>query len=137
MSYLIKIGYPAFMLVVLGISSCASEKAQSDMEIKALQNISVDSVKVIEMIPDKGQIVVSIKGVLPNPAYEIQKIDTRIDKGKIQIFPHVYHDPNKVVIQMMIPFEKKVVVSGLLKKKKYEIRVANKVYVRKFSLQPK
>ncbi len=137
MSYLIKIEYLAFLLIVLGISSCASKKAQSDMEIKALQSISIDSVKVTEMIPDKGEIVISIKGVLPNPAYEIQKIETRIDKGKIQIIPHVYHDLNKVVIQMMIPFEKKVVVAGLVKKKKYEIRVANKVYVKKFALQPK
>lgn len=131
------IKFAAFALGVFLLASCASKKAQSDMKIKASQNISIDSVKVIETIPDKGQIVISIKGVLPNPAYEIQKIETRIDKGKIQIIPHVYHDPNKVVIQLMIPFEKKVVVSGLVKKKKYEIKVANKVYVKKFTLQSK
>lgn len=137
MSYIIRIKHLAIFLVLLGILSCASEKAQSDMEIKSLQGVSVDSVKVIEMMPDKGEIVISIKGILPNPAYEIKKIETRIDKGKIQIIPHVYHDPNKVVIQMMIPYEKKVVVSGLKKKKKYEIKVANKVYVKKVTLRSK
>ncbi len=137
MSYLIKTGYLAFIFVVLGISFCASEKTQSGVENQTMQNISIDSVKVTEMIPDKGRIVVSIKGFLPNPAYEIQKIKVTIDKNKIQITPHVFHDPNKVVIQMTIPFEKKVVVSGLKEKKKYEIKVANKVYINKFMLQPK
>ena len=70
--------------------------------------------------------MVLLKGVLPNPAYTIDRIEKRVGGQVIDIYPHVSHDPTKIVIQVTVPFEQRVVISGL-EKKSYRIRVGEKV----------
>jgi hypothetical protein len=63
----------------------------------------------------KGIVKLKILGTLPNPAYDIHHVETNIESDEIVIIPWAIHDPNKVVIQMIVSFEKEVEIKGLKK----------------------
>lgn len=87
------------------------------------RNVSIERLQVVDMNAKKGQVLVKVNGILPNPSYEIERMDIQIKGDEILLVPKVKHDPKKIVIQMMVPFEEEVTVKGLKQEQSYKIKI--------------
>ena len=90
---------------------------------KGSDNLQLANVESFSFKPEKGTAVVKIKGLLPNPSYSIERIDVKLEKEKIVLTPWMKHDPSIIAIQMTVPFEEEVKVTGLKKSTPYSINV--------------
>jgi len=95
----------------------------SKMSKIKLHRLPVDSLKTLQKYPKKGQADLMIYGILPNPAYKIERIDVKVKEDIIQITPLASYVPKKIVIQMTVKFEEKCKVSRLNKGKEYNINL--------------
>ncbi|MDZ7289771.1 MAG: hypothetical protein ONB44_06915 [candidate division KSB1 bacterium] len=51
-----------------------------------------------------------VSGHLPNPAYKLDHLAVTVRGKIIEITPLAQHDPNKIVVQMLVPFTESVEV---------------------------
>ena len=106
-------------LVIWTSQSCKNVEKTDNVnkaESQNLKNAQVEECVVEKMDPDSGSVIVSIKGILPNPSYKIEHVDVKVEKNIITLTPKMSHDPSLTVIQMTIPFEEKVSLSDLTEK---------------------
>ena len=101
-----------------------------------LRLVRVDSVKVKGTSGLFGRATLMVYGILPSPAYELITIETMIIEDEIVLKPLAKHDPEKIVIQITVPFEEKIKVKGLERKKTYQVIVQGQesTVIEKFKL---
>ena len=87
-----------------------------------MQRIYVDSFDCRELISKNETLEVRIQGNLPSPAYTFSRFDLKVTDGVIQITPLASYNPDKLVAQMLVPFEETCSVKNL-KAGDYEISV--------------
>ncbi|MBD3373677.1 hypothetical protein GF406_01470 [candidate division KSB1 bacterium] len=101
-----------------------------------LHLVRIDSVQVKGTSGLFGRATLMVYGILPSPAYELFTIETTIQKDEIVLKPLAKHDPEKIVIQITVPFQEKIKVKGLKRKMTYQIKVQGQesTVVEKFKL---
>ncbi len=102
------------VLIFVLFFACASnhkkvEKEQNQQNL----NYTIESLSVIKKNSDDKSAFFLLKGILPNPAYSVKEIKISLEGDTISILPVIHHDPNKIVIQMAIPFEKEIKVENI------------------------
>ncbi|MFQ5602900.1 MAG: hypothetical protein ACE5HS_06485 [bacterium] len=110
-------------LVLLSAGCTAFNKSSpSEKEHSMLQKIYIDSVDSKAVVLKDEVLEVKIKGNLPSPAYTFERFDIEVRGKTIEISPLARHDANKMVIQVLVPFEEVCRVDNL-KPGIYEIKV--------------
>jgi uncharacterized protein (DUF2249 family) len=128
------------LLSVLAIALHQNVFASADKET-AMKNkpeyyhLSVDSVKIDTTESAKGRVTVTVYGVLPNPSYQFDHFDIVRDGNLITITPLATHDPNKIVIQLIIPYKEKCQIKYDQKGKNWKINIngSNKIFTKSVS----
>lgn len=87
-----------------------------------LQKIYVDAVEAPQAVVAGDRFSVKVQGNLPNPAYMFERFDVAVKNDVIEITPLAKHDPEKIVIQVLVPFEEVCEVKNL-KPGTYQIKV--------------
>ena len=121
---------------LLFLLTCASKhkKPEVDAHTSSAKNYTIESVTELSQNISKKTATFLVKGILPSPAYSINKIEIEEKDGDVFLTPIIVHDPNKIVIQMAIPFEEKVEIKEI-PSKPCNICIDEKVYVENFSLK--
>lgn len=102
--------------------ACSAGKRETPKEVTDLQRIYVEEVAAKESIAKTEVLAVTVKGNLPSPAYTFEHFDIKVRGNVIEITPLAKHETNKLVAQVLVPFEQ-VCRVGNLKPGKYEIKV--------------
>ena len=107
----------------LVFSHCSAQKNQPPtQDSSTMQRIYVDSFDCRELISKNETLEVRIQGNLPSPAYTFSRFDLKVTDGVIQITPLASYNPDKMVAQMLVPFEETCTVENL-QAGGYEVRV--------------
>ena len=114
--------------VVLHIFACQSCRHVDKVnETEKMTTVNLNKVQITECVIENrdagGNVIVTIKGILPNPSYRIERVDSHIKNGKIVLTPWMSNDPSLIVIQMTVPFEEKVELANLENGKDYVIEI--------------
>jgi hypothetical protein len=89
-----------------------------------LQKVYVDAVDPhVETSAD--EVKVKVAGNLPNPSYNFERFDIAVKDDVIEITPLATQNAEKVVIQVLVPFERVCEVKNL-KPGKYRIKVVGR-----------
>jgi len=86
------------------------------------QKALVDSVH-IERVSGGKQAVITLQGILPSPAFQVEPIDVEVEQDTITITPFLEHDPHKIVIQVRKRFQTQINVNDLSPQKTYTVIV--------------
>jgi hypothetical protein len=121
------------IVLILGASTiflgCTANKNQNQAPVEKksmLQKIYVETVDSKSLI-SKGEVLeVTVKGNLPSPAYTFDRFDVQVKGNVIEITPLAKLDPNKIVAQVLVPFEEVCKIQKL-KAGTYEIKVNSRV----------
>ena len=87
-----------------------------------MQRIYIDSFDCRELISNNETLEVNIRGNLPRPAYTFNRFEIEVTDGEIRITPLANYNSDKMVAQMLVPFEKTCTVENL-KAGAYEVSV--------------
>ncbi len=105
---------------------CTSTKNSQDIAVlkkqARAQQLTLASVDSMTVTRENGAVSVLLHGMLPNPAYALERVDVDVQNNVVNLLPWMSHDPNKIVIQMTVPFEHNVDI-GTLDLPDYTIRV--------------
>jgi len=82
---------------------------------QTLEKIQIDSVEINHKESTNKKVLLTIRGLLPNPAYTFDHFEIKKCKNAVTIIPWALYDREKIVIQMAVRFEEKCVVKGLSK----------------------
>ncbi len=93
------------------------------MKSKNMTIVPVKSVKIYKVSRWRKQAELMVDGYLPTPAYELDHVEVNIEDDEIQLTPWAQHDPDKVVIQMSVPFQKRCKIRGLCRNQTYRVIV--------------
>jgi hypothetical protein len=108
------------------LGGCTTQKNQVPAQADAnMQRIYVDSYDCREALTQSEALEVQVKGNLPSPAYAFSRFDLKVSDGVIEITPLATYSPNKIVAQMLVPFEQTCRVEGL-KAGTYEVKVISR-----------
>ncbi len=117
-----KILIPYFCLFLM----CSSAKNSKDIpELKQQareQQLQLAPVDSLSFSSTNNGVTLLLHGMLPNPAYAIERVDVRVEDNVIHVLPWMSHDQDQIVIQMTIPYEHKVDI-GPLPDQEHTIRV--------------
>lgn len=93
------------------LSGCLSNKSAEQgrpavQPSKTSQHkVYIDAVDVVQQKADSREVLIRVKGNLPNPAYRIIDYQVQIEGDQITIVPEVTYDKDAMVVQMLVPFE--------------------------------
>lgn len=117
-----------FILVFSGVwfLNCA-HKNGAPMEKKSnLQKVYVEAIKPQSVTVTSSDLLkIKVEGNLPNPAYSFERFDVVVKEDVIEITPLAKHDADKIVMQVLVPFEEVCEVKNL-KPGTYEIKVVSR-----------
>ena len=113
--------------------ACASNHKKAEENSQLKQNYTIESLSVVQKNSDEKAAVFLLKGILPSPAYSVKEIKIDYKDNLITFLPVISHDPNKIVIQMAIPFEKELMVKNI--KSECDVKIGKKTYIKKFSIK--
>ncbi len=121
---------PLWAATVLTITAVAAvEAAARDAEPnRMLQKAVVDSF-LVKAGTQAGSAEVTLYGLLPSPAYEIERIVVRRRGGRIDITPLMRYDPGKIVIMMNVPYRLSIALPRT-RRKSVTVRVIDARQVR-------
>jgi hypothetical protein len=124
------------MVFAMTQTDCIGE---SKMVKTTLKTVTVDSIQVVNQQVDEGAVDLKILGLLPNPSYELDHFEVQVREDTIAITPWARHDPSKIVIQMMVPFEESCHVKGLSRDVHYTVKAEgyHGIVIESFSLGEK
>ncbi|MFQ6114138.1 MAG: hypothetical protein ACE5NG_08615 [bacterium] len=105
---------------------CTASKNQAPMEKNMLRKIYVETVESKNLITEAEELEVTVRGNLPSPAYTFDHFDVQVKGNVIEITPLAKHDPNKIVAQVLVPFEEVCRVKNL-KPGNYQVKVNSRV----------
>jgi len=91
-------------------------------DLSKFERVYVESVKQTAQVPDSGVVRLKIAGNLPNPAYTLVDFYVDVKGNTIEVTPLATVDRSKLVIQVIVPFEREVTVKGL-KPGSYKVEV--------------
>ena len=116
--YFRELGRTLSIVLLLTFAVCGMH--QPPQKKLPMEKIYVDSLSVLE--PEKAgkPLRIQVKGYLPNPAYVFDHFQVEVVADTVRITPWAQYDPDKIVIQITIPFEKICTVKKL-KSGKYRI----------------
>ena len=106
----------------IGFLNCAHKNGAPMERTSSLQKIYIDAVEPQQLLGAADQLNVKVQGNLPNPSYTFDRFDVVVKKNLIEITPLAKHDTDKIVMQVLVPFEQVCEVKNL-KPGKYEIKV--------------
>ncbi|MCG8608229.1 hypothetical protein MJD09_25000 [bacterium] len=107
-------------------TGCTTQKNQASGQADTnMQRIYVDSYDCRETLTKSEVLEVQVSGNLPSPAYSFSRFDVTVGGGVIEITPLATYNPNKIVAQMLVPFEQTCQVEGL-KVGTYEVKVISR-----------
>ncbi|RMF68159.1 MAG: hypothetical protein D6743_03795 [Calditrichaeota bacterium] len=111
-------------LFLAGVSlNCRSHDGPVSTSRKSmLQKIYVEKVETAGVAAAKKSLKLKVVGNLPSPAYQFQRFDVKVKGRVIEITPLATYDANKVVTQVLVPFEEICTVDRL-KPGSYEVKV--------------
>ncbi len=112
------------IILFLGVAfiNCAHKNGAPMERTTNLQKVYVEAVEPQPVIATGDHLNVKVQGNLPNPAYTFDRFDVVVKNGVIEITPLAKHDTDKIVMQVLVPFEQVCEVKNL-KPGKYEIKV--------------
>ena len=125
--------FKLLLIVSVLLVACASNHLKPEENSPLSQNYTVESLSVVQKNSDEKTAIFLIKGVLPSPAYSVKEIKIDYKDNFVTFLPVIIHDPNKIVIQMAIPFEKEIKVKNI--KNACDVKVGEKTYIKKFSIK--
>ncbi|MDQ7054899.1 MAG: hypothetical protein Q9P14_19185 [candidate division KSB1 bacterium] len=133
------IGFLAFWLLVSGCwSNKSAEQGRPAVQPseQSQHKVYIDDVEVLQQKAGTHEVLIRVRGNLPNPAYRITDYRISIDKGQITIIPDVTYDKDAMVVQVLVPFEDTLTVK-LQKPGEYKIYLEgrSKAVVKKLQLQ--
>ena len=102
--------------------NCAHKNGTPMERTSDLQKVYVDPVEPQQVVAATDQLKVTVQGNLPSPAYKFERFDVTVKKDVIEITPLAQHDPDKVVIQVLVRFAQVCEVKNL-KPGIYQIKV--------------
>ncbi len=105
---------------------CTASKNQAPTEKNMLHKIYVETVESENLISKTEELEVMVRGNLPSPAYTFDHFDVEVKGNVIEITPLAKHDPNKIVTQVLVPFEEVCKVKNL-KPGTYQVLVNSRV----------
>lgn len=71
-----------------------------------LQQVYVEDIEVQTGTLEAGDTLrVVVRGSLPSPAYTFEQFDVHVKEDTITVTPLARHDPDKLVTQVLVPFE--------------------------------
>lgn len=105
---------------------CTAGKNQAPVEKKMLHKIYVETLDSKNLISKAEELEVTIRGNLPSPAYTFDHFDVQVKGNVVEITPLAKHDPNKIVAQVLVPFEEVCKVKNL-KPGNYQVKVNSRV----------
>jgi hypothetical protein len=92
------------------------------IDLSKFEKIYVDEVEQIAEVRDSAAVEIKISGNLPNPAYTLVDFYVEVKGNTIEITPLATVDRSKMVIQVIVPFERVVTVKNL-KPGTYKVKV--------------
>lgn len=94
------------------------QNKSKDMEV-----VPVKSVKIHRKNKRLRRAELLVYGYLPTPAYEFDHIHVHVQEDEIKITPWAQRDPEKIVIQISVPFHERCKIKGLQTHQIYKVRV--------------
>lgn len=122
-----------FLIAVLTAFACHSNNTLPEEDRMETKNYSLESFEVVEKSGTEKKAIFLLKGYLPNPAYSLRDVKIERQGEKVVVVPEIDYDPNKVVIQVAVPFEKKVVIDKI--EKPCDIIIGGKTLYHRFSVE--
>lgn len=113
---------PLFIMFVTIFLGCTASKKEVPLEKGVLQKIYVAGAETKHVIKKTEVLEINVRGNLPTPAYTFDHFDIQVKGNVIEITPLAKYDSNKIVTQVLVPFEKVCKVRNL-KPGTYEIKV--------------
>jgi len=82
----------------------------------------IDDATCGETISSGERLEVTVKGNLPSPAYSFEGFDVKVKGDVIEISPLANYEPDKLVAQVLVPFEEVCRVENL-KPGTYDLKI--------------
>jgi len=103
--------------IIALLFGCANQDSQPrnvpEKEMRSLQKIYIDEVQPQHAVRTEETLQLTISGNLPSPAYEFERFDVKVSGDTIEITPLANYDSDKMVAQVLVPFEKVCDVTDL------------------------
>lgn len=87
-----------------------------------LERVYVSGVEVLATNSADSTVELQVKGNLPSPAYLLERIETRVSDGNIEITPLARVEQGRMATQVLVPFQKKVTLK-LVKPGEYSVKL--------------
>lgn len=110
-------------VLLLGILiGCGTSKNGAPAMEDKTQQIYVDDATCGQTISAGDDLEVTVSGNLPSPAYTFDRFDVKVKDGVIEITPVADYHPDKLVAQVLVPFEEVCRVENL-KPGTYDLKI--------------
>lgn len=109
-----KIKFLFLGLTLLGLFGCGASKSEAPkMKSDAASQVYIENVACGETITAGQELAVTVSGSLPSPAYSFERFEVKVKKDVIEITPIANYSPDKLVAQVLVPFEEVCKVQNL------------------------
>ena len=111
------------LIVLSAMLNCTTSKNGVPVkDSNTLEKIYVDKVDSEQSISEAEKLQVNVSGNLPSPAYVFERFDVKVKGKVIEIIPLAKFDADKMVVQVLVPFQEVCSVENL-KPGTYNIQV--------------
>jgi len=118
----LNIGLISLVILFVMLNCTTSKNGVPMQDSDNLEKIYVDKVDFDQSISEAKKLHVNVSGNLPSPAYTFERFDVKVKGKVVEIIPLAKFDADKMVIQVLVPFQEVCSVENL-KPGTYDIQV--------------
>ncbi len=118
----LNIGLISLVILFVMLNCTTSKNGVPMQDSDNLEKIYVDKVDSDQSISEAKKLHVNVSGNLPSPAYTFERFDVKVKGKVVEIIPLAKFDADKMVIQVLVPFQEVCSVENL-KAGTYNIQV--------------